>query len=564
MEAQQKETTQDNSRLLNSDDTQNSFIQDNTQEATEVQQLQNGIEQSENFQEEQNWQTNIAVFETNQTGVPDALLQKVMQESGLDLSQVRVHYNSPKPAELGALAYTEGFNIYLAPGEEAQLEHELWHVVQQLQGRAKATEMIAGKPVDGRQGMEDEADRGKTPNQLEQKTQDIETAPIVQTKQPPTDMDRLKTILDWNNVPESEVLQILKRLSAADKATVASTYKSKLIACLDYDEMKEAVQSLKLPLKDQLTWMNDNTSFGTTFTSYSNIKSLIVAAPQAQRDALKTQKWKEYFAGICDNTTIAEAVKDLNFDLKTQEEWVRYEGADGTADGIKKDIADNEQVADAMKDGVNRGDESRWLGSGKNGTTDFAKWARSDPKKKKAAPKLEKKLVINCWEYILLVAYHEGIASQDWIHKLYTNVAYPVDWSKYMTIGGKPKEYKGVGSKEKPQRGDLVFFNDLAHVALSAGGDDIYSFWPSATTAEQAAGPIGAGADYDVDGTQDFKIGEFQVKGGTDLMGRNVPTGPIIPTPDKVELTTIDKLKKDRMGHTAARPVKVTYGSPSW
>ena len=75
----------------------------------------------------------------NNTGMPDNLKAGVESLSGIDMSDVRVHYNSSKPAEVGALAYTQGTNIHVAPGQERHLPHEAWHVVQQKQGRVRPT-----------------------------------------------------------------------------------------------------------------------------------------------------------------------------------------------------------------------------------------------------------------------------------------------------------------------------------------------------------------------------------------------------------------------------------------
>ncbi|MCO5384307.1 MAG: DUF4157 domain-containing protein [Methanosarcina barkeri] len=75
----------------------------------------------------------------NNTGMPDNLKVGVESLSGIDMSDVRVNYNSDKPAEVGALAYTQGTNIHVAPGQKRYLPHEAWHVVQQKQGRVKPT-----------------------------------------------------------------------------------------------------------------------------------------------------------------------------------------------------------------------------------------------------------------------------------------------------------------------------------------------------------------------------------------------------------------------------------------
>ncbi|WP_293063881.1 DUF4157 domain-containing protein [Okeania sp. SIO2B3] len=80
----------------------------------------------------------------NKTGLPDRLKAGVENLSGYSLDNVRVHYNSSKPAQLQALAYTQGTDIHVAPGQEKHLPHEAWHVVQQMQGRVKPTMQMKG------------------------------------------------------------------------------------------------------------------------------------------------------------------------------------------------------------------------------------------------------------------------------------------------------------------------------------------------------------------------------------------------------------------------------------
>ncbi|UOQ52182.1 eCIS core domain-containing protein [Hymenobacter cellulosivorans] len=95
----------------------------------------------------------------NRTGLPDGLKAGVESLSGHSLDEVRVHYNSSKPAQLQAYAYAQGSDIHLAPGQEQHLPHEAWHVVQQKQGRVQATRQLqAGVPVNDETGLEHEAD----------------------------------------------------------------------------------------------------------------------------------------------------------------------------------------------------------------------------------------------------------------------------------------------------------------------------------------------------------------------------------------------------------------------
>ncbi|ACK70170.1 hypothetical protein PCC7424_1735 [Gloeothece citriformis PCC 7424] len=94
----------------------------------------------------------------NLTGLPDELKAGVENLSGYSLDDVRVHYNSPKPAQLQALAYTQGREIHVAPGQEEHLPHEAWHVVQQIQGRVKPTMQMKGVQINDDKGLEREAD----------------------------------------------------------------------------------------------------------------------------------------------------------------------------------------------------------------------------------------------------------------------------------------------------------------------------------------------------------------------------------------------------------------------
>jgi hypothetical protein len=72
---------------------------------------------------------------------------------------VKVHYNSAKPAEVRALAHTRGANIYVGPGQEKHLPHEAWHVVQQKQGRVKSGGIQAkGTSINVESGLEKEAE----------------------------------------------------------------------------------------------------------------------------------------------------------------------------------------------------------------------------------------------------------------------------------------------------------------------------------------------------------------------------------------------------------------------
>ena len=95
--------------------------------------------------------------QTNKTGLPDRLKAGIERLSGMPMDDIRVHYNSPKPAQLQALAYTQGTDIHVATGQTQHLPHEAWHAVQQKQGRVKPTLQAKGIPINDDTTLETEA-----------------------------------------------------------------------------------------------------------------------------------------------------------------------------------------------------------------------------------------------------------------------------------------------------------------------------------------------------------------------------------------------------------------------
>lgn len=92
-------------------------------------------------------------------GLPNDLRAGIEGISGQSMEDVKVHYNSDKPAGVQAHAFAQGTDIHLGPGQEKHLAHEAWHVVQQKQGRVKATRQMKGGPaINDDAGLEREAD----------------------------------------------------------------------------------------------------------------------------------------------------------------------------------------------------------------------------------------------------------------------------------------------------------------------------------------------------------------------------------------------------------------------
>ena len=94
----------------------------------------------------------------NPNALPDPLRAGIERLSGLSVDDVRVHYHSAKPARLQALAYTQGTDIHVGPGQESHLPHEAWHVVQQKEGRVQPTTQVLGVALNDDPALEKEAD----------------------------------------------------------------------------------------------------------------------------------------------------------------------------------------------------------------------------------------------------------------------------------------------------------------------------------------------------------------------------------------------------------------------
>ena len=89
--------------------------------------------------------------------LPTSLRNGLEHLSGVAMDDVRVHYGSSKPRTMGALAYAEGRDIHLGPGQERHLPHEAWHIVQQKQGRVSPTRQHKDRALNDDGALEHEA-----------------------------------------------------------------------------------------------------------------------------------------------------------------------------------------------------------------------------------------------------------------------------------------------------------------------------------------------------------------------------------------------------------------------
>lgn len=189
---------------------------------------------------------------TNNTGLPDNLKSGIENLSGHSMDDVKIHYNSSKPTQLHAHAYTQGTDIHVASGQEKHLAHEAWHVVQQKQGRVKPTLQLKEKVnVNDDDGLEREAD--------------IMGAKALQMKgSSPYNIPKLKN----HSVANANTVQLVAYagLTSMDKARVDQTMEK------DYSEKALAFEQGMAPLI-----MTNGTVNGSINTLLAKVKTIIEA-----------------------------------------------------------------------------------------------------------------------------------------------------------------------------------------------------------------------------------------------------------------------------------------------
>lgn len=168
------------------------------------------------------------------------------------------------------------------------------------------------------------------------------------------------------------------------------------------------------------------------------------------------------------------------------------------------------------------GENAKWVPSGPTSGNTFQSWASASTEAK--APPVNAITTINCWEMVILAAYRIKAISWKWIHDLYMKS--PSTWydelPKRLTSGAN-KTYDLATKTPSLERGDVVFFDGAAHVALATGnGDEIMTFWPPPNTAFTSGGTV-----------------------------------------DEVKKSTIKELS-DWMGADFGAVPKVTFGTPAW
>ena len=233
--------------------------------------------------------------------LPAPVLSYFEPRFGFNFSHVRVHTDD-RAAEavrrINSRAFTLGRDIVFGAGQYAQgsrkgqwlLAHELTHVLQQKSAGPSTEPMIHRE-----------------------------------SRAEPSNLQKLDELLDRFDVPEEELIALFGRLSASEKtAVLAGGYQAKIAKCLNVGEMIRTVNILNPKLAVKLRWVEAAATFRSQI-DYDDIRAMITSAPQGERDALKTSRWREFFVDVCTNETMIKAVKDLGWELETQISWIEAE-----------------------------------------------------------------------------------------------------------------------------------------------------------------------------------------------------------------------------------------------
>lgn len=171
----------------------------------------------------------------NKTGLPDNLKSGIESLSGYAMDDVKVHYNSSKPAQLQAHAYAQGTDIHVAPGQERHLPHEAWHVVQQKQGRVKPTMQMKGTStplsapvnVNDDAGLEREADvMGSKALQMKKNNFSRMSNNLIDSKIK-SSVSQLATIIVYDNEPDGKKGESKIKAIGHERSSVNSAAKNK-------------------------------------------------------------------------------------------------------------------------------------------------------------------------------------------------------------------------------------------------------------------------------------------------------------------------------------------------
>jgi len=232
----------------------------------------------------------------NNTGLPDALKTGIEKLSGMSMDDVKVHYNSDKPAQLQAHAFAQGTEIHLASGQEKHLPHEAWHVVQQKQGRVRPTLQMKGKVnVNDDAVLENEADvMGAKADNIKFNTS--EQLPFSLKKNTINNPVRQNKLLISNNEITEELLNTKlsedKVLTSEEKEEVKEVISFWIVVGdKNFANWEDAINEAKVSLAFDTAENHEYKLKLSIPTGFPGINALVTVIYEEEESATK-QEWK--------------------------------------------------------------------------------------------------------------------------------------------------------------------------------------------------------------------------------------------------------------------------------
>lgn len=293
-----------------------------------------------------------AGYHTNHTGLPDTLKAGVESLSGFSMDDVKVHYNSPKPATIQAHAYAQGTQIHLGPGQERHLPHEAWHVVQQKQGRVTPTlQMKGGTPVNDNRGLEKEADIMGTKAMM----QPFSASTFVQPKRISAARSPIQRLVDQEREEFLESVRLIMKMNGEEgqfaeylieKAeTIAATAPTIAEARTRMDPFLEEVQQSKHILwKDAELQKTGGSVAQSLLTEIARLFTLpAIAAPQIRRyPMLQDEILEEYTKRLTPDKILDWVDTKTIYEFVTAEEDKKDEAVTHVVESLRKTVSISE------------------------------------------------------------------------------------------------------------------------------------------------------------------------------------------------------------------------------
>lgn len=262
--------------------------------------------------------------------MPDDVRTKMEESFAADFSAVRIH-EGPQAKAMGALAYTQGSDIYFAPGQyqpgnqqgQELLGHELGHVVQQSQGRVRETIQARGVAVNDDDVLEREADamgaraargdvartdsvagsatqtiqrRSASSGDAVQRADDDETEGEDQRSL----IEQLREALSGWDTDSAEVMRLIRSANEAERAQILADGElmQRLRSALGRTELVGALESLGGPLTERLTaamdgWGCDSEQIRQMITRASEADKALALADGALMTRLRSELSRE-------------------------------------------------------------------------------------------------------------------------------------------------------------------------------------------------------------------------------------------------------------------------------